>query len=148
MRNRFLKIVILQLRKAFCCQFQFGMPVLLCLSSYSGSGWKQKFGETCRVLTMAMLLKVSSMMLLTTNINLLIIILGWQQNMSRYCDCCRLKQNINQCSARQIVTWFQITWQSSYWTRDSKNILTSTFKLKLPNCSLYELHGENVDRSK
>ena len=85
--------------------------------------------------------KVSSMMLLTTNITLSILKLAWQQTMLRQC-CSRLKQNSNQCLAQQIVTWFQITWQSSCGTRDSRNILISTFGLKLPNSTLYELHGK------
>ena len=29
-------------------------------------------------------------------------------------------------------------------TRDSRNILTSTFELKLPNSTQYELHGKNM----
>ena len=53
-----------------------------------------------------------------------------------------LKQNLNQCSAQQSVTWFQITWQSSCGTRDPRNILTSTFGLKLHSSTLYELHGK------
>ena len=40
-------------RKASCCQFHVGMPLLWCLSSYSGSGRNQKFGSTCGVLAMA-----------------------------------------------------------------------------------------------
>ena len=44
----------------------------------------------------------------------------------------------------KIVTWFQITWRSSCGTRDSKNILASTFGLKLLNWTLYSLHGKNT----
>ena len=40
-----------------------------------------------------------------------------------------LKQNLNQ--SQQIVTWFQITWQSPCGSRHSRNILTSTFG---PSC--------------
>ena len=86
---------------------------------------------------------VFSTMLLTTSITLLILILGWKQTMSRQCGSV-LKQNLNPCSAQQIVTWIQNTWQSSCGTRDSKNILSSTFGLKLPNSTLYELHGKST----
>ena len=50
----------------------------------------------------------------------------------------RLKQNLYQCLIQQIRTWFQINlnWQTSCGTRDSKTILTSTFGLKLLNCTL------------
>ena len=54
----------------------------------------------------------------------------------------QLKQNLNQCSTQQIVTWFQITWQSSCETRDSRNILIFTFGLKLLDSTLYELHSK------
>ena len=84
-------------------------------------------------------------MLWTTNITLSILILGLQQTMSRQCGS-GLKQNLNQCLAQQIVTWFQITWQSSCGIRDLKNILTSTFGLKLPNSTLYELNGKNKSK--
>ena len=102
-----------------------------CLSSYSGSRWEQKFEAACGVLTMVLLLKVSSPMLLTTDITLLILILKWQQTMSRQYGS-EVKENLNQCSVQQIMAWFKITWQSSNGTRYTWNILTSTFGLKLP----------------
>ena len=143
----FLEVMILQPRKASCCQFHVGMPLHWCLSSYSGSGQGQKFGATCGVLTVVLLLQVSSTMLWTTNITLSILILGLQQTMSRQCGS-GLKQNLNQCLAQQIVTWFQITWQSSCGIRDLKNILTSTFRLNLPNSTLFELNGKKKSKKR
>ena len=84
----------------------------------------------------------SSTMLRTTNITLSILILGLQQTMSRQCGS-GPKQNLIQGSAQQIVAWFQITWESSCGTKDSKNILTSTFELKLLSSNLYELDGKS-----
>ena len=137
--------MILQPKKASCCHFHVGIPLLWCASSYSGSDREQKFGATCGVLTMVLLLKVSSTMLWATNITLSILLLGLQQTMQRQCGSV-LKQNLNQCLAQQIVTWFQITWQSSCGIRDLKNILTSNFGLKLPNSILYELHDKNKSK--
>ena len=135
--------MILQPRKTFYCQFNFEMPLLWCLWSYSESGREKKFGATWGVLTMVLLFKVSRKMLLTTNITLSILLLRWQQTMSRQCDS-GLKQNLNQCSAQQIVTWFQIIWHNSCGIRDSVNILISTFGLELPNSTLFEFHGKDT----
>ena len=77
--------MILQPRKTFCCQFNFEMTLFWCLSSYSGSGREKKFRARWGVLTMVLLFKVSRKMLLTTNITFSILILGWQQTMSRQC---------------------------------------------------------------
>ena len=54
-----------------------------------------------------------------------------------------IKQNLNRCSAQQAVAWFQITQQSSCGTRDSRNILASTFGLNFPTSTLYEINGKN-----
>ena len=50
-------------KEGFFCQFHVGMPLLWCLLSCSASGQEQKFGATCGVLTMVLLLKVYSSML-------------------------------------------------------------------------------------
>ena len=70
--------------------------------------------------------------------------MGLQQTMSRSCGS-GLKQNSNQCLIQRIVIWYYFTWNSLCRTRDSKKILAFTFGLKLPNCTLYELHSKITD---
>ena len=55
-----MEVMILQRSKAFCSWFH--------LSSYSESGGEHKFGAKCGGLKMALLVKVSNSILLTTNI--------------------------------------------------------------------------------
>ena len=114
------------------------MPLIIQWVRLGTKIWSDMWGA---YIGLVLLPKVPSTMLLTTNITLSILILGWQQIMSRQCGS-GLKQNLNQCSTQQIMTWFQITWQSSCGTRNSRNILISTFGCKLPNSTLYELHGK------
>ena len=100
------------------------------------------FVPTCKGLTMIPLRIVFNVMLLTKSITSLILMLGWQQNMLRECNS-ELKRNLDWYLPQQIVTWFQIIWQSSCGARDSKTIFTCTLRLNLSECALTKPYGKN-----
>ena len=65
-----------------------------------------------------------------------------EQALDRAVDGVTWRCPVKACKKRFSI----ITWQSSCVIRDLKNILTSTFGVKLPNSALYELNGKNKSK--
>ena len=65
-----------------------------------------------------------------------------EQALDRAVDDITWRCPVKACKKRFSI----ITWQSSCGIRDLKNILTSTFGLKLLNSALYELNGKNKSK--